>query len=134
MNYTLTSNDLLKENWVKVEFYPEMNDAFEKVVKDECWELANEYGKRNVVYNDIMERIEEENTHNIYIPKESLCELELFVDEIGDELFNIDLDISWNVYDDEFLDNELNMACLYVYDEDCGYWEKLPTHFQDLMI
>jgi len=125
----LNLNDLKMENWVKVYFYPEENDKYEKVFKDACFEV---FGEGYEVDEDcVREDIDDFNTHIIWINKDSLHMLETFVDDVGDDYFYSDLDIAWDIYEDASMDCPDDKTLLK-YNED-EFWFKFDEQYKILM-
>lgn len=125
----LKSSHLKLDNWVKVSFYPEYNDRYEKVFKDACWELDSEGYKVDV--DNVRDNIDWNNTQYFFFAKDSLYKLETFVDDVGDDFFDRDLDMCWDVEEDKTDDNEDTIY--WTYDEERDRWCKMNDEYKSLL-
>ena len=125
----LKSSHLKKDNWVKVSFYPEYNDKYEKVFKDACWDYSQD--NYEVDEEIVRDNIDWNNTHYFFIAKDSEYNIETFVDDVGCDFFDRDLDICWDIVENK-TDN-IQDTLFYIYDEDAGRWSKVDDEYKMLM-
>ena len=129
MNYTLTSKDLLKENWIKVEFEPAYDNVWTKFV-DDYMEIEKDYWDEEYDWNDWERICKERNSHEFLINKENLDMLDKFVKDVGDEFFG-DVNIVYYVND------EVNTETLMgwgVFKYGDNGWEEVQNNIKNMVI
>ena len=122
----ISKDDLLKINWVEVDFFPKNDKAWEEFV-DEYIEFQgldeDDYIDRGYYDRDCFE----EHSHTVYIDKMSLHKLDTFVESANELYFNEDLNMTWRINNDEINIEHLQEHHIkFTYDEIKGWINATP--------
>lgn len=129
MNYNLKSEDLLKENWVKVDFMPVYDEKWTKFVED-YMETEIEYCMEDYDFHDYETILKENNRDTFLINKESLGMLNEFIKDMGVELFGYD-NIEWKVCNEVNNDTLMGWG-VFIYGD--NGWESVQNNIKEMVI